>query len=82
MTPSRITENLKGTDVKLDAEDIRRLRELGSTNLRYLKVGGVISIIHTHYVFFLWFQGNIFWRPGQTEESFWDAEQDAMFVVK
>lgn len=38
VTPSRITENLKGTEIKLDAEDMKRLRELESKNFRILKV--------------------------------------------
>ena len=38
VTPSRITENLKATEVKLDAEDMKRLRELESKNFRYVLV--------------------------------------------
>lgn len=38
VTPSRITENLKGTQIKLDAEDMKRLKEVGSRNFRFLKV--------------------------------------------
>ena len=38
VTPSRITENIKATEVKLDAEDMKRLRELESKNFRSLKV--------------------------------------------
>ena len=29
VTPSRIAENIKSLDVKLDAEDMRKLREVG-----------------------------------------------------
>ena len=36
VTPSRIVENMKATEVKLDAEDMKRLRELGSKNFRLL----------------------------------------------
>ena len=32
VTPSRITENIKATEIKLDAEDMKRLRELESKN--------------------------------------------------
>ena len=38
VTPSRITENIKAVEVKLDAEDMKRLRELESKNFRFLKV--------------------------------------------
>jgi diketogulonate reductase-like aldo/keto reductase len=38
VTPSRITENLKATEIKLDAEDMKRLREVGNRNFRFLKV--------------------------------------------
>ncbi len=38
VTPSRITENLKATEIKLDAEDMKRLRELESKNFRCLNV--------------------------------------------
>ena len=38
VTPSRITENLKATEIKLDAEDMKKLREVGSRNFRFLKV--------------------------------------------
>ena len=38
VTPSRITENLKATEIKLDAEDMKRLQEVGSRNFRFLKV--------------------------------------------
>jgi diketogulonate reductase-like aldo/keto reductase len=38
VTPSRITENLKATEIKLDAEDMKRLKEVGSRNFRFLKV--------------------------------------------
>ena len=38
VTPSRITENLKGTEIKLDAEDMKRLRELESKNFRLIPV--------------------------------------------
>lgn len=38
VTPARIKENLEGTQVKLDAEDMRRLKEVGSINFRFLKV--------------------------------------------
>ena len=31
VTPSRIAENFKATEVKLDAEDMRRLREITIT---------------------------------------------------
>ena len=38
VTPSRITENLKATKIKLDAEDMKKLKEVGSRNFRFLKV--------------------------------------------
>ena len=38
VTASRITENIKATEIKLDAEDMKRLRELESKNFRCLKV--------------------------------------------
>ena len=38
VTPSRITENYKATEVKLDAEDMKRLRELESKNFRLISV--------------------------------------------
>ena len=38
VTPSRISENLKATKVKLDAEDMKRLGVLGSKNFRYVSV--------------------------------------------
>ena len=38
VTPSRITENMKTTEVKLDAEDMKRLRELESKNFRSIPV--------------------------------------------
>lgn len=38
VTPSRITENFKATEVKLDAEDMKRLRELESKNFRFVAV--------------------------------------------
>ena len=38
VTPSRITENLKATEIKLDAEDMKRLQDVGSRNFRFLKV--------------------------------------------
>ena len=36
VTLTRIHENMKATEVKLDAEDMRRLREL-DRNIRYLR---------------------------------------------
>ena len=38
VTPSRIVENIKATEFTLDAEDMKRLRELESKNFRVLKV--------------------------------------------
>ena len=38
VTASRITENLKATQIKLDTEDMERLREVGNRNFRFLKV--------------------------------------------
>ena len=38
VTPARITENLKSTELKLDQEDMRRLRELETKNHRYVLV--------------------------------------------
>ena len=38
VTPSRIAENLKGTEVELDAEDMRRLSALGDKSRRYVSV--------------------------------------------
>ena len=38
MNPSRIAENIKAVGIKLDADDMKRLRELGSKNFRVLKV--------------------------------------------
>ena len=38
VTPSRIKENLKATEIKLDAEDMKRLRELESKNFRLIQV--------------------------------------------
>ena len=38
VTPSRIIENFKATEVRLDAEDMKRLGELGSKNVRYVHV--------------------------------------------
>ena len=38
VTPSRIAENFKATEVELDAEDMKTLKELGSKNHRYLNV--------------------------------------------
>ena len=39
VTPSRIAENFKATEVELDAEDMRRIRELGSKQFRLVLVG-------------------------------------------
>ena len=38
VTPSRILENFKATQIKLDTEDMKRLKEVGNRNFRYLKV--------------------------------------------
>jgi diketogulonate reductase-like aldo/keto reductase len=38
VTPSRITENLKATEIKLDADDMKRLCALGDKNFRYASV--------------------------------------------
>lgn len=38
VNPSRIAENIKAVGIKLDADDMKRLRELGSKNFRVLKV--------------------------------------------
>ena len=38
VTPSRIAENFKATEVKLDAEDMIRIRELGSKQFRLVFV--------------------------------------------
>lgn len=38
VTPSRIKENMKATEVKLDAEDMKRLHALGDKNFRYVSV--------------------------------------------
>ena len=38
VTASRITENLKATQIKLDTEDMERLKEVGNRNFRFLKV--------------------------------------------
>ena len=38
VTPSRITENFKATEVELDAEDMKRLRELESNQFRLITV--------------------------------------------
>ena len=32
VTPSRLVENIKATEIKLDAEDMKRLRQLESKN--------------------------------------------------
>ena len=45
VTPSRITENLKATEVKLDAEDMKKLGELKSINRRFLNVWSLFSLI-------------------------------------
>ena len=39
ITPSRIAENFKATEVKLDAEDMRRLREI---TINFRAVSGII----------------------------------------
>ena len=38
VTPSRITENIKATEVKLGAEDMKRLQALGDKSFRYVSV--------------------------------------------
>ena len=38
VTPSRVIENFKATELRLDAEDMKRLGELGSKNVRYVHV--------------------------------------------
>ena len=38
VTPSRIAENFKSTEVRLDAEDMKRLRELGVKQFRRMMV--------------------------------------------
>ena len=38
VTPSRIKENMKATEIKLDAEDMKRLHALGDKNFRYVSV--------------------------------------------
>lgn len=38
ITPSRITENFKATEIRLDDEDMERLKELGHRNTRYVHV--------------------------------------------
>ena len=54
VTPSRITENLKATEIKLDAEDMKRLRELESKNFRLIKervklaVPKLQRLLHNH----------------------------------
>ena len=44
VTPSRIVENLKAAKVKLDAEDMKRLKELGGKQIRYIMVGAAYHI--------------------------------------
>ena len=46
VTPSRIAENFKATEVKLDAEDMRRLSALKSRHFRYVNVSYTASIIN------------------------------------
>ena len=38
VTPSRIVENIKATEIRLDVQDMKRLSELGSKNFRYVTV--------------------------------------------
>ena len=38
VTPSRIAENFKATELRLDEEDMRKLTQLGSKNVRYVHV--------------------------------------------
>ena len=45
VTPSRIAENFKATQIKLDAEDTKRLSEVGRRNFRYLKVHIVLNTV-------------------------------------
>ena len=49
VTPSRISENFKATEIKLDAEDMKRLSALGDKNFRYVSVRPVCLILDDHW---------------------------------
>ena len=48
VTPSRITENYKATELSLDEEDMMKLTQLGSKNVRYVHVSldGVMLVFY------------------------------------
>ena len=49
VTPARITENLKSTELKLDEEDVRKIRKL-ERNCRLFKVCMTVSQPLSHAV--------------------------------
>ena len=60
--PDRVLENLKSTDLDLNAEEMRRLREV-DRNVRLLT-------------------GKFMFKEGQTQDEFWDVEEDNAYEVK
>ena len=51
ITPSRISENFKATDIRLDDEDMKRLMALGHQSTRYVHVSYSVKLMgldHMH----------------------------------
>ena len=61
VTPSRIIENLEATEIKLDAEDMRSLREL-DRNVRYVSVSIPSEKMTSSHISML--AGKIFYLQG------------------
>ena len=85
VTPSRITENFKATEVKLDAEDMRRLRELESKNFRFVAVRYLCYYLRVLLVSVTLppGQGDFFFsKPCNVSEDVWDESADEKFEVQ
>lgn len=75
---ARLVENLESIKVKLNAEDLRQLREL-DRNKRFFRVS---NNKQTNSVLKNELQGRRFYLVGETQEQFWDADGDKAFEVK
>ena len=97
VNPVRVTENLKSTELKLDAEDMRRLRDINkdfrlfhvSSKVNYSNLtDDMITPLLVDYLcvsvtcLYMYLQGKTFLPASITCEQAWDVEADEKFEIK
>ena len=82
VNPKRIAENIKATQIQLDAEDVEKIEAI-DRGTRMFRVCSVrVCVIDSSPYTVIIMQMEFFLKEGVTWQEAWDEEADAKFELK